>query len=65
MTDKDVQQLADAWRALRFGPWPGKATEDWKARWRACKAAQSVYYRLRRDRYGLAPPPTVRLDDDR
>ena len=66
MTDKDVQQLVDAWEALRSAPWrPGEATEDRKAKWRAFKAAERAYYGLRRDRYGLAPPPSVNLDDDR
>jgi hypothetical protein len=66
LTDKDVQQLADAWEALRSGPWRlGEATEDWKAKWRACKAAERAYYGLRRDRNGLAPPPSVNFDDDR
>ena len=64
MTDKDVQQLADAWEALRSGPWVSPI-EDWAAKWRACKAAERVYYALRRDRYELAPPPSVNLDDDR
>jgi hypothetical protein len=64
MTDKDLQQLTAAWEALRSAPWqPGKTTEDWKAKWRACKAAEHAYYGSRRDRYGLAPPPSVNLDD--
>jgi hypothetical protein len=51
MTDKDVQQLADAWEALRSEAWgPGTPTEAWIAKWRACKAAERAYYGQRRDR---------------
>jgi hypothetical protein len=64
MTDEDVQRLADAWEALRSEAWgPGASREAWIAKWRACKAAQSAYYRLRRERYGLSAPASVNLHD--
>jgi hypothetical protein len=65
MTDNDFQRLADAWETLRSGPWLSRPTENWEAKWRACKTAERAYYGQRRDRFGLAPPPSVNLDDDR
>ena len=66
MTDKDVQQLVDAWEAIRSGPWrPGKPQRTGKpsgvlarrpsAPTTGCGVTDTGWLRLR----------SVNLDDDR